>query len=143
MSELGAHTFEEHTGEVEIHLRAADLAALLAEAGHALAELLIGDGSAGGTPSGPDAAREPVHVVSTDRAALVVDWLNELIYRSETRKRVYRRFQLEVAGEREVRGEIEGFPAEELRTQVKAATLHRLQVQPAPEGMRAVVVLDV
>jgi SHS2 domain-containing protein len=138
-----AHSFAEHTGEIELHVSGPHLASVLEDAGRALAELLIGELPSRLRESESEPEWEPVDVRSAAPDSLIVDWLNELIYRSETHKRVYDRFRLEIVGDRAVRGSIQGFPADELRTQVKAATLHRLRVEPRPEGVHATVVLDV
>jgi SHS2 domain-containing protein len=132
------HVFEEHTGEVLLRLSAPTLAELFAEAGKALAELMAGDASpiATGEP-------EPVAVNGRDCGALLVAFINELVYRSETRKRVYTEFRFELASERQLRAAIRGFSPSHLRTAVKAATLHRLHVEQDERGYRAQVVLDV
>jgi SHS2 domain-containing protein len=132
------HVFGEHTGEVLLRLSAPTLAELFAEAGKALAELMAGDDpwTATGEP-------EPVAVDGRDCAALLVAFINELVYRSETRKRVYTEFRFELASERELRATIRGFSPSHLRTPVKAATLHRVRVERDERGYRAEVVLDV
>jgi SHS2 domain-containing protein len=133
-----SHQFGEHTGEVRVHLSAPDFASLLAEAGRALAELLSEE-----SPHPLDAP-DRIVIPSADRAALLVDWLNELIFLSETRKRVYSVFELLVANDRDgIVAHVQGWPASRLRTQVKAATFHGLSVRDGPEGLAAEVVLDV
>jgi SHS2 domain-containing protein len=119
-------------------LLAGNLPSLLVEAGRALAELL--------SEEAPHPLEAPERVVlpPADRAALLVDWLNELIFLSETRKRVYSSFEPLVASADEgIVAHVQGWPASRLRTQVKAATLHRLSVRDVPEGLAAEVVLDV
>lgn len=130
--------FEEHTSEVLLRLSAPTLAELFAQAGIALAELMAGDDAltAEGEP-------EPVAVDGRDCGALLVAFLNELVYRSETRKRVYTEFRFEIVGEHELRATIRGFSPSHLCTPVKAATLHRLRMERDQRGYRAEVVLDV
>jgi len=133
------HAFEEHTGEVLLRLSAPALAELFAEAGRALAELMAGDDR----PFTADGEPESVMVDAPDCGALLAAWINELIYRSETRKRVYTEFAIEAADEQVLSGKIRGFVPTHLRTPVKAATLHRLRVEHDQHGYRAEVVLDV
>jgi len=132
-----AHSFEEHTGELRVRLSARTFEGLLAEAGRALAELLADE------PPGELQEPERVSLQDVDRAALLVHWLDELIFLSETRKRIYSDFHLLSATEREVTADVRGWPATRVRTQVKAATFHGLEVVAGPGGCSAEVVLDV
>jgi SHS2 domain-containing protein len=132
------HQVLSHTGEIELALRASDLASLYAEAARALAELMTG-----GQTVAWEGAPELVTVRGRDAAALLVAWLNELIFLSETRKRVYGHTQVESCGEGQLSVRVRGGEPAFLKTQVKAATLHRALVERAPDGVRARVVLDV
>jgi len=132
------HIFEEHVGEVQIRIEAPTHSALFEEAGRALAELLLE------APDG-DAVREsePVTVQATDREALLAEWLNELIFRSETRHCAFTDLHVTRISDRELQARIAGFPIENPRVAVKAATLHGLHIQEHPGGYTATVVLDV
>jgi SHS2 domain-containing protein len=132
-----AHRFVEHTGEVELQLQAPTLPALFAEAGLALAELLAA------TPPGATSAAERVVVRAPDREALLAEWLNELIYRGDVHKRVYVAFDIERLEDGELVATVRGGEPTQLRTAVKAATLHRLSIQESAGGVRATLVLDV
>jgi SHS2 domain-containing protein len=135
-----SHSFEPHTGEVRLVLTAGTREALLAEAGRALAELMLRDEDRGIRPSGPASSFE---VRARDGATLLAEWLNELIYRSETSKRVFTEFQVEGAGETWLRGRAWGVQPLELKTAVKAATLHGLSLTSEGGTWRATAVLDV
>jgi SHS2 domain-containing protein len=133
------HSFEEHTGEVRLELTAPSCEELFAEAGRALAELMLGEV---GVP--PDSApMKAVEVRARDRAALLVEWLNELIFLSETSKRVFTHFRVERVDETEALAVVAGVAPEVLKTAVKAATLHGVSVQDSNGSWRASVVLDV
>ena len=131
------HSFEEHTGELRVRLSAPTFEGLLVEAGLALAELLADE------PPGELQAPERVELHDVDRAALVVHWVDELIFLSETRKRIYTDLHVLSASERDVVAEVRGWPATRVRTAVKAATFHGLVVKEGPGGFSAEVVLDV
>lgn len=135
----GHHHYEEHTGEVRLELRAPSLEELFVEAGRALAELMIGDLAATPAP-GPE---QRVRVRAADRAALLVEWLNELIFLSETSKQVFTRFRIERLGVGELEAVVAGVAPEGLRTQVKAATYHGLTLENRGGTWRASLVLDV
>lgn len=121
-----------------MRLTAPSLMELFVEAGLALAELM-----AGGPPPPPTAEYETVTLHAPDRDALLVDWLNELIYRAETDHRVFTRFQVELIDDQHVVAGIQGADLPEMRTFVKAATFHGLNVTETEGGYSATVVLDV
>lgn len=133
-----AHRFLEHTGEVELWVRGTTLGDVLAEAGRALGGLAL----RGRRPAPPGPWRE-VAVASADRAALLVDWLNELVYRAEAEREVPTEFEILEASDREVRARIRGPSVDQPPALVKAATLHGAAVHVTEGGLEAHVVLDV
>ena len=134
------HSFEEHTGEVRLEVTATSPEELFAEAGRALAELMLGE-----IPEYPpaSASAQVVDVRAPDRAALLVEWLNELIFLSETSKQVFTQFEVEYASETSVRAVVAGVAPEALKTAVKAATLHGVSMEHRSGSWGASVVLDV
>ena len=87
-----------------------------------------------------------VEVSSTDGEALLVDWLNELLFQSEVQGLLFRRFQVEEIGDTRLRARCHGEPIDPerhaLHGGVKAATYHMLEVAQG-NGYRAQVILDV
>lgn len=134
-----SHSLEEHTGELRLRVDAPTLAELFAEAGRALALLACGDRP----PPSPEGEAEEVSLRSHDRAALLVDWLNELIFRAEVEGKVFSDFRFAHLTDRDLNAWIRGAPAPAMRTLVKAATLHDLKLTETPHGASATVVLDV
>lgn len=134
-----AHSFEDHTGEVEMRLEAPTLPALFSEACRALGELMLGEE----VEPPPDGPIETVTVEADDREALLVAWLDELVFRAETRKAVFTRCTVEHASDRAITATLRGVPEPTLKTGVKAATYHRLRVAEEDGAWRATVVLDV
>jgi SHS2 domain-containing protein len=132
-----SHAFAEHTSELEIRVAASSLPALFTEAGRALAEVM-----AGKLPpaSGPAQA---VSVHASDRDALLVAWLDELLFLADRDKRVYGDIAIERMSERDLLATVRGATAARLRTQVKAATFHGLRILDGPGGVSATVILDV
>lgn len=133
-----SHAFEEHTGEVRLRLSADDMRGLFEEAARALAELMLGE-----EPHGPSGPPERVEVRASDRAALLAAWLDELVFLSETRKRVWTDVRVLKLADDALSAEVSGVEADALRTQVKAATLHDLRIERSASGIDASVVLDV
>ena len=99
----------------------------------------------------PGAARAermvPVKVEAGDRETLLVAWLNELLYLHEVEEFVAAEFAIthlsDTALEAEVWGEGVDRARHPLVGHVKAATYHRLRVQPVQGGWEAQVVVDV
>ena len=131
------HSLAEHTGELAIRLEAGSLAELFADAAGALAEVMLG------RPANAEGAGERVSVQAPDGDALLVAWLDELIFRAERACKVYGEARIERLNEREIDAVIRGEPTTELKTQVKAATFHGLEIVDGPNGVSATVVLDV
>lgn len=90
-----------------------------------------------------------VEIEAPDAECLLVDWLNELIYRFESEGLVFSEAQLEIgstaAGWR-LAARVEGEPFDsvrhELKTLVKSATFHQLRLAGDANGWSARVVLD-
>lgn len=133
------HQFEPHTGEVRLEVTASSCEGLFAEAGRALAELMMGEVP----PTAPSTPEVCIEARARDRAALLVEWLNELIYLSETRKQVFTHLDVEAVDDRQVRATVAGVTPAVLKTAVKAATLHGLSLVRRSGRWRATVVLDV
>jgi SHS2 domain-containing protein len=131
------HRFLEHTGEVRLQVGAESLAGLLAEAGRALGLLLLGSREVGAP-----AAVRTIEVRSLDRGALLVDWLNEILFLAETELWVPVTIEVD-AGEDWLRASARGVPVTEAPSLVKAATHHGLRVRGDADAFEAEVVLDV
>lgn len=131
------HTFGEHTGELEVRLEADSLPELYAEAGRALADVL----------AGPDAAAAgawlEASATAPDRDALLVEWLNELLFLSEREKLAFPEIEIRRLSDTAVEGRVRGAEVAELRTAVKAATYHGVRVAEGPGGVSATVLLDI
>ncbi len=136
--ELASHRFEAHTGEVRLVLHAPDLPALFAQAARGLAELMVEDADAI-----PLEDRLEVQVEGRDHEALLVGWLDELIFHTEVRGNVYPRVERIDLEEGRLRAQVVGGPPAAFKTSVKAATFHGLEVRKVGGRYEAAVVLDV
>jgi protein archease len=129
------HRWVEHTGELELTLEASDEAEVFAAALAALRELLD-DGSTG------PAERRRVTLRSPERATLLADWIDELVFLAETEDFVAERvdaFELRPDGlDATVLGR-RGRPPH----LVKAVTYHGLEFAADGDRVRARAVLDV
>jgi SHS2 domain-containing protein len=135
------HRFEDHTAEVALTLEADTLPELYAEAGRAVAVLLLCDPP---PPPPPDAPTLTVELTAPDAAALLVDWVNELLYRTQVESTAFTDFAVTLAESgHTLRARIRGVEGAVLRGEIKAATLHQARVHPMATGYGAHLILDV
>ncbi len=124
-----------HTGEAELAIDAGSEEEVFADALAALAELLADGGEEHPT-------RVEVAASGADRAALLADWLSELLFIAETRSFVPHRLERIELTETAAHGTIAGHTGHPSPI-VKAVTYHGLVLEPVEGGWRARVVLDV
>jgi SHS2 domain-containing protein len=131
------HEVVDHTSELTVRVRAPDFPGLLSEATRAFGELVPAESRRGSS----DQTRE-FDVTGVDRAAVLVEWLNEMAYLCEVDQ--WLPVEIESAEEREggVRVRATGISLLRPFVGVKAATLHGAQVTEVPQGLSAEVTLD-
>jgi SHS2 domain-containing protein len=138
-------TFD-HTADLGLRVRAADLNGLFAEAGKGLFSLVVAN---------LDDVR-PVDTVAfeiagTDVEYLLFDWLNELLYTFDTRQIVLVEFDVTVfdgtvSGDglkATARGEPFDRARHRLEHEVKAITYHELKVVQEKTGWLAELIVDI
>jgi SHS2 domain-containing protein len=128
----------EHTAEVKMRVRARSFGELAAEAGRVLARIQLGR-----VAPPPAGTWREIEVHASDREALLVDWLNELIFLAETERWVPAAFQVVSDTSTTLRMLARGISVEEAPARVKAATFSGLAIRPIPDGLEADVVFDV
>jgi SHS2 domain-containing protein len=134
----------DHTADTAVRLRSRDPGELFADATRALMSIYLG-------PDAEVASREalPVRLEAESPEALLIDYLNELIFLFDTR----RFLAAEIAPERltlgspsVLEGRILGEPFDpgrhEAKTEIKAATFHGLEIRRTDSGLEADVVFD-
>jgi SHS2 domain-containing protein len=132
------HRWVDHTAEVQLQVGAASLAGLLAEAGRALGALLLR-----GYATEPSGKPRMIEVSSVDREALLVDWLNEIIFLAEVERWVAVDFDFSEASETRLKASARGVSVADPPALVKAATFHGLAVEERDDGLQAEVIFDV
>lgn len=128
----------EHPGEVCLRLRAASFEEVVVAAGRALAKLEL----KGNVGAASGVWRE-MTVEGRDREALLVNWLNELIYVAETERWVGTEFAPVRETDTELVMRARGVTVDTAPSQVKAATFHGLRITATGNGVEAELVLDV
>jgi SHS2 domain-containing protein len=135
------HETFEHTADLGLRIRAADLDTLFAEAAAALFAAIVED-LATIVPK----ERLDIRLEGDDRAFLLFDWLNELLYRFDSEHRLFGRFEVHVS-DHGVEGKAWGEPLDRgrhaLSHEVKAITYHALKVEQTGAGWVAEVIVDI
>ncbi len=137
-------TFE-HTADVGFELEAEGLDALFEAAARGLWAIMFE-----GAPPGGAAPCGPVRLDAPDLETLMVRWLDELVYRTQTRGEVPVRVRARVRPQQEgyaLEADLACAPfeavADRFAGEVKAATFHGLAVEERDGRWRARVILDV
>lgn len=137
------YEYFDHTADIGIRVRAADLETLLSEAGIALFGLIVDDLS----QVRPENDRPIVVSANCDEPDyLLFDWLNELLRLFEETQLVFCRFEVSLAndGIRAVgHGEALDPDRHGLGNEVKAVTYHWLRAEQTADGWEAEVILDI
>jgi len=137
-----AETFE-HTADLGLRVVGDDLADLFQTAATGLFDVIVANQES-------VRAHETEHVVLTADSTedLLVQWLNELIFRFETRHRLYGCFEVAIDDDgRRLEANISGESIDRTRHlldhEVKAATRHGLFVEHGDNGWVAELILDI
>jgi homoserine kinase len=139
----GGFELTDHTADVGLRVWGSSQAALFEQAALALSSLICDPATV--------EPRETYSVIAEAPAgspdALLVAWLNELLYRIDTDGIVFSSFSVEELTHRYVSARVRGEPLDRQRhgsrLDVKAATYHGLSVRRLEDHWEATVVLDV
>ena len=130
-----------HTADIGIRARGKDLPELFANAALGMMSIMADPAKVATTTT------EQVSVEADDLPALLVEWLNELIFLIEAHEMVFSRFEIVSIDGTKLAAKAMGEPIDadkhELRTQVKACTYHDLKVGKEDSGWVAQVIFDI
>lgn len=133
-------TFE-HTADLGLRVRAADLNTLFAEAAQALFATVVDD-----LGTVQPRQRLDVQLAADDREYLLFDWLRELLYHFDVEHLLLSRFEVRVS-DTGLTGTAWGEPLDRSRHalshEVKAITYHGLRVEQTADGWLAEVIVDI
>lgn len=131
----------DHTADVGLRVYGRDLEELFANAALGMFSLMADLGGV------EEELCFEVEAKADDREGLLVEWLNELLYLSETKKILFRRAEiLKLEEEKTLTAKAYGEPIDlkkhTLREEIKACTYHQLKIAKN-DFFHAEVVLDV
>lgn len=127
----------EHTADRAFTVRGRDLAELFALAAHALCAIQ------GQPVDTHETVSREVEVSGVDREALLVNWLNEILYLQDVHKEAYSRFAVATISDSSLRASLHGEPNAASRRTIKAVTFHGLKIERLSDGWEATIVVDV
>ena len=133
--------FIDHTADIGILAYGADMKQVFANAARGLFSIIANLDNVASTK------KLDIRVTAPDREALLINWLNELIYLFEVKEMLFNRFDITTITDTNLKatgyGEKINLAKHELKTQVKAATYHMLKIEQNEDGYRAQVIFDV
>jgi SHS2 domain-containing protein len=129
----------DHTADLALHLWADDLADLFITAARGMFSLI-----AAPQDDEEDAPSRPLEISlsALDVETLLVDWLNELLYLSETESLVFTGYELIHLTSTDLEATVTGHPIKMYYNYIKAATFHNLSVDATPHGYETEIVFD-
>ena len=133
-------TFD-HTADIGLRVSTATLEELFVDAARGLTSLVIEN-----LDDVQPLISETIQLTGTETDYLLFDWLNELLFRFETRGVLFREFDVRL-DEHGLEATIRGEPLDRLRHhlahEVKAITYHGLSVEQTESGWSVELVLDI
>jgi SHS2 domain-containing protein len=130
----------DHTADIGLIVHGGDLKALFENAGEAFFHVITDLRKVR-----PQIERR-INIGGESLERLMVDWLNELLYLHDVENLLFKEFEVESVGGNGLKAVAKGEPFREgthvIKTEVKAATYHRIEVRKERGRWRAQVILD-
>lgn len=127
----------EHTADWALRVWAPTLTELFVDAARGMYEL------AGAKPGLNLTERRRVELSAEDHESLLVAWLQELLYYTESEGLVFGGFKVELLDPPQLLAEVAGEHATRLDKVIKAVTYHNLNIRRTNEGYETTIVFDV
>ena len=88
-----------------------------------------------------------IHVSAANIEDLLVVWLDELLYRYDVERLLFRRFVIEDMNEQSLQATVSGeridLSRHEIKTEIKSVTYHQLKVEKADDDWKIQVIFDI
>jgi len=127
----------DHTADWAIRVRGATLPELFASAATGMYSLVAD------LPTVEPTVERIIKVKGVDAEALLVNWLNELIYHTEMDGEVFCEFHVDSFDLTRLSATVRAGRGIELKKQIKAVTFHNLQIVSTVDGYEVTIVFDV
>ena len=130
----------DHTADIGIMVYGEDLKSLFENAGKAFFHLITD------LRKVRLRTQRKIEIGGESLERLMVEWLNELLYLHDVENLLFKGFHVESVGEEGLKAKVDGEFFQEgvhvIKTGVKAATYHQLEVRQEKGGWRAQIILD-
>lgn len=131
----------EHTADIGLHAYGQTLPELFVNAAAGMESLMVAPAQIE-----TQVSRE-VNAEGHDLVALLVAWLNELIFLFDTEFLLLKQFQISDFTDTSLRATVSGEPYDatrhDLSSAIKAVTWHEAEVRPVAEGYQARIIFDI
>jgi len=88
--------------------------------------------------------KREIKLQSSDKTALLVDFLNEILSQAQTNKEIYPEIILKKLSETGIEAELNGIPVEGFDEDIKAVTYHEAEIKKNPQGQwETMLVFDI
>ena len=130
------YEFLEHPGDIKIRSFGRSLPELFINTALGMMNFLYGEQSVPLTHS------EQITLQAEDLESLLVDWLSEILWLSDTHHRVYTDYKIIELNENKIVADINSGPAK-AKDDIKAVTYHELSISKVNSEWTATVVYDI
>jgi len=131
----------DHTADVGVIAYGADIKELFSNAALALFSLITEPESI------EEKLQQGLEISSEDRDSLLVEWLNELIYLFDAEHILFNKFEIENLTHKQLKATCYGEKIDpskhKIKTGIKAATYHMLEVDKDSSGYKAQIIFDI
>ena len=127
----------DHTADWALHVWAPTPEELFVEAARGMYALAGAQAQPGAT------VRRRIELAAEDHESLLVAWLQELLYISESEELVFTGYRIEYLDATHLRAEVEGGPMAQRVKAIKAVTYHNLKINRTADGYETTIVFDV
>jgi SHS2 domain-containing protein len=136
------YSFISHTADIGIIVKGKNLEELFINAAQAMFEIIAEHASTTYKPSG---RKFTIRQTAASVEELFVNWLNELLSLSAATLTIFCAFTFKLLDTQSLRAVVQGCDAKSytIKTEVKAATRHELEVKRIKTGWQAKVIFDV
>ena len=80
-------------------------------------------------------------VQSNDQTALLIDFLNEVLYQSQVNREIYTKIEFDKLTEKELQARLFGHGIAKFDEDIKAVTYHQAEIKKTPEGNYETIIL--
>jgi len=128
-----------HTADVRLRIGSETLEELFRDALLGMMEIAKSD-----QKTNAERTTRTIALEASDQTALLVDFLNEVLFQSHVNKEIYTGVTFTKFQEKSLGAEIEGIPVDEFDEDIKAVTYHEADVKKNKEGKwGTTLVLDI